>query len=99
MSYPDGYPDFSEFYHPTVKPVEIKFASPTNRPADYKAANLEAGLSKDSIPPVLKPNKPPSGYIWHHHQDGKTMILVEEKVHSEFTHSGGISKVNGKGNE
>jgi hypothetical protein len=99
VSYPDGYPDFSEYYHPTVKPVEIKFASPTNRPADYKAANLEAGLSKDSDPPVIKSNKSPAGYTWHHHQDGKTMILGEEKVHAEFTHSGGVSKVNGKGNE
>ncbi|MFJ8460798.1 hypothetical protein ACIQ57_16880 [Lysinibacillus xylanilyticus] len=27
------------------------------------------------------------------------MVLVEEKVHAEFTHSGGISKVNGKGKE
>ncbi|WP_338553177.1 HNH endonuclease [Paenibacillus sp. KS-LC4] len=99
VSYPDGYPDFSEYYHPTVGPVEITFASPTNRPADYKAANLEARLSKDSNPPVTKPNKSPGGYTWHHHQDGKTMILVEEKVHAEFTHSGGISKVNGKGNE
>ncbi|WP_167397416.1 HNH endonuclease [Lysinibacillus mangiferihumi] len=98
MSYPDGYLNFSKYYHPTVKPDGIKFASPTNRPADYKAANLDAGLSKDSIPPVLKPNKPPSGYIWHH-QDGKTIILVEEKVHAEFTPSGGISKVNGNGNE
>lgn len=42
-------------------------------------------MNKDSIPPVSKPNKPPKGYIWHHHQDGKTMILVEEKIHSEFT--------------
>ncbi|MCI1694295.1 HNH endonuclease [Aneurinibacillus aneurinilyticus] len=35
----------------------------------------------------------------HHHQDGKTMILVDEKVHAEFTHSGGISNVNGKGSK
>ncbi|WP_260985329.1 HNH endonuclease [Paenibacillus xylanexedens] len=99
VSYPDGYPDFSEYYHPTVEPVEIKFASPTNRPADYKAANLEAGLSKDSVPPVTQSNKSPTGYTWHHHQDGKTMILVDEKVHAEFRHIGGVSKVNGKGNE
>ncbi|OPG95211.1 RHS-family protein [Chryseobacterium mucoviscidosis] len=99
VSYPDGYPDFSKYYHPTVEPVEIEFASPTNRPADYKAANAEAGLTKDSVPPVSKSNKPPKGYTWHHHQDGKTMILVEEKIHGEFTHSGGISKVNGKDSE
>ncbi|MGR5911876.1 HNH endonuclease [Bacillus cereus] len=26
------------------------------------------------------------GYIWHHHQDGKTMILVDKDIHREFTH-------------
>ena len=41
-------------------------------------------------------NKPPTGYIWHHHQDGKTMILVQDKIHAEFTHAGGISNVNKK---
>ncbi len=36
-------------------------------------------------------NRPPDGYTWHHHEDGKTMVLVEKKVHSEFSHVGGIS--------
>lgn len=85
VSYPNGYPDFTKYYHPTVKPVEIKIASPTNRPADYKAANEKAGLNKDSDSPVLAPNKPPEGYTWHHHEDGKTMVLVEKDIHREFT--------------
>ncbi|NMF01395.1 HNH endonuclease [Aneurinibacillus aneurinilyticus] len=99
VSYPDSYPDFSMYTHPTVKPVEIEFTKPTNRPTDYKKANAKAGLSKDSDPPIAASNKPPKGYTWHHHQDGKTMILVDEKVHAEFTHSGGISNVNGKGSK
>ncbi|MFB5763710.1 HNH endonuclease [Paenibacillus medicaginis] len=32
---------------------------------------------------LSRTNKPPAGYIWHHHQDGKTMILVEDKVHGD----------------
>ncbi|MBD7964847.1 T7SS effector LXG polymorphic toxin [Fictibacillus norfolkensis] len=95
VKYIDGYPDFTPYMHPTVRPVEINIASPTNRPLDYKEANLKAGLSKDSDPPVPAFNKPPAGYIWHHHQDGKTMILVEKDIHREFTHSGGVSTVNG----
>ncbi|MCY8435085.1 MULTISPECIES: T7SS effector LXG polymorphic toxin [Bacillus] len=96
VRYPDGYPDFTPYMHPTVKPVEIEISKPTNRPADYKKANIEAGLNKDSDPPVPSLNRPPSGYIWHHHQDGKTMILVEKDIHREFTHAGGVSTVNGK---
>jgi len=96
VRYPDGYPDFTEYSHPTVKPVEIEIASPTNRPLDYKNANIKARLNKDSDPPVQVMNKPPTGYIWHHHQDGKTMILVQDKIHAEFTHAGGISNVNKK---
>lgn len=96
VRYPDGYPDFTEYAHPTVKPVEIEIANPTNRPLDYKNANVEAGLSKDSDPPVPALDKPPVGYIWHHHQNGKTMILVDKDIHRQFTHTGGVSTVNGK---
>lgn len=96
VSYPDGYPDFSEYAHPSVKPVEIEIASPTNRPLDYKNANIKAGLNKDSHPPVASLYEAPEGYTWHHHQDGKTMILVDKKVHREFTHAGGISIINRK---
>ncbi|WP_010094771.1 HNH endonuclease [Ornithinibacillus scapharcae] len=94
VRYPDGYPDFTEYAHPTVKPVEIEIANPTNRPLDNKNANIKAGLNKDSDPPVASLNEAPEGYTWHHHQDGKTMILVDKKVHREFTHAGGVSIVN-----
>ena len=53
-------------------------------------------MNKDSDPPVASLNEAPEGYTWHHHQDGKTMILVDKKVHREFTHAGGVSIVNGK---
>jgi hypothetical protein len=95
VRYLNGYPDFTKYAHPTVKPVEIKIASPTNRPLDYKNANKKAGLNKDSDPPVASLNEAPEGYTWHHHKDGKTMILVDKKVHREFTHAGGVSIVNG----
>ncbi|MBC1458843.1 T7SS effector LXG polymorphic toxin [Listeria newyorkensis] len=94
VKYPNGYPDFSEYRHPGVKPVQIEFANPTSRPNDYKAANIRAGLDKNSIPPVTALNKAPSGYTWHHMEDGKTMMLVDMKVHAEFSHKGGVSLKN-----
>ncbi|MCY8024546.1 HNH endonuclease [Bacillus sonorensis] len=53
--------------------VEIEGAKPTNRSAAFKQANLKAGLNKDS--------DPPEGHAWHHHEDGKTMVLVDKIVH------------------
>lgn len=93
VRYPGGYPDFSNYLHPKVKSVKIKFAKPENRPKDFKEANLKAGLDKNSDPPVPANNRPPDGYTWHHHQDGTTMQLVERKVHDEFKHAGGISNM------
>ncbi|WP_162990284.1 HNH endonuclease [Mesobacillus foraminis] len=89
------YPDFTEYSHPTVNPVEIELATPTNRPLDYKNANIKVKLNKDSDPSASLYDAP-EGYKWHHHLDGKTMILVDKKVHREFTHSGGVSIINGK---
>ncbi|MFE4746855.1 HNH endonuclease [Paenibacillus chitinolyticus] len=96
VSYPNGYPDFSPFYHPTIEPVKIKVASPKNNKKDFENANLEAGLTKDSDPPVPSKNEPPEGYTWHHHEDGETMVLVDSDIHDEFKHRGGQSNVNGK---
>lgn len=92
IRYPDGFPDFSEYVHPTVKPVEIEVTG--NRNIDNYRANVKAGLNKDSDAPVRKIYQPPAGYTWHHYQDGKTMILVEWKVNTEFTHIGGVGILN-----
>ncbi|MBA3925580.1 hypothetical protein HPK16_04415 [Listeria sp. W9-0585] len=96
VRYPNGYPDFKDYRHPNVEPVTIKVASPKNPQADFRAANLEAKLDKNSEPPVPELSKPPIGYTWHHHEDGRTMELVEAKIHKDFRHIGGQSAVNGK---
>lgn len=96
VSYPNGYPDFTPYVHPNVEPVKIEVHSPKNNPKDFENANIAAKLSKDTDPPIIDIRKPPEGYKWHHHQDGKTMMLVDEDIHREFRHIGGQSKVNGK---
>ncbi|MFE4243480.1 HNH endonuclease [Peribacillus butanolivorans] len=35
-------------------------------------------------PPIRDIRKPPEGYIWQHHEDGKTMMLVDEDLHREL---------------
>ncbi|MEF2093304.1 T7SS effector LXG polymorphic toxin [Bacillus sp. CFBP9009] len=96
VSYPNGYPDFTSYVHPNVEPVKIEVHSPKNNPKDFENANIAAKLTKDTDPPIIDIRKPPEGYTWHHHQDGKTMMLVDEDIHREFRHIGGQSKVNGK---
>jgi hypothetical protein len=96
VSYPNGYPDFTLYIHPNVKQVKIEVHSPKNNPKDFENANKAAKLTKDTDPPIIDIRKPPEGYTWHHHEDGKTMILVDEDIHREFRHIGGQSKINGK---
>lgn len=46
---------------------------------DFAAANQAAGYQKT-----------PLGMTWHHHQDGITMQLVPEHLHSITGHTGSI---------
>ena len=38
-------------------------------------------------------SKAPTGYTWHHIEDGEHMLLVRTDVHSNFPHTGGASIV------
>lgn len=58
------------------------------RAADFRAANNATGR------PQYGGRSPPK-QTWHHHEDGKTMQLLPRKLHREFTHSGGISRLFG----
>ena len=45
-------------------------------------------------PPTNSAGHAPSGWSWHHHEDGKTMVLVNRKIHDKtiggVNHCGGI---------
>lgn len=73
----EGYPDFSPY---AVEAVEIDMKG--NHTTDYQDANSAAGLERT-----------PEGYTWHHHQDGKTMLLVPTDLHSAVRHTGGVSTI------
>jgi hypothetical protein len=83
----EGFPDFTPFTHPDYpKPVLIKYSG--DRRTDYRLANEKVGRPEAGA-------TPPEHYIWHHMEDGKSMILVQEAVHSTklggFPHTGGFS--------
>jgi hypothetical protein len=69
-----GFPDFSKF---SIKTVEINQTG--NRAVDALLANRAAGLEST-----------PRGFIWHHHQNGTSMQLVNERIHGLTGHTGGV---------
>ncbi len=71
----DGYPDFSPYAKESVT-IDMK----GDHYHDYKNANAAAGYDET-----------PDDYIWHHHQDCKTMQLVPEDLHGAVPHTGGVS--------
>ncbi|MFR9146896.1 MAG: HNH endonuclease [Mediterraneibacter sp.] len=38
-------------------------------------------------------NSKPTGYTWHHLEDGESMLLVNTKIHSKFHHQGGAQGI------
>jgi hypothetical protein len=77
----DGYPDMTPFKYQGsdgLSQVDIDYTG--NRPRDFSAANERAGFSST-----------PDDYVWHHHQNGKTMQLVDRAAHEAIPHTGGFS--------
>lgn len=72
-----GYPDFSPYATEIVQ-IDMK----GNYTTDYQDANQAAGFERT-----------PEGYTWHHHQDGKTMLLVPTDLHAAVGHTGGVSNI------
>ncbi|MBX9570535.1 MAG: HNH endonuclease [Candidatus Obscuribacterales bacterium] len=71
----EGFPDFEPY---AQHKVEISYSG--RRLKDFEIANKLVGLEGT-----------PDGWTWHHHQDGKTMLLVPEKLHDNVRHTGGCS--------
>lgn len=77
----EGFPDFTPYRHPTVKDVQIEFTG--NYEKDNSAADKAAGITRKK--------RDAEEYVWHHHQDGKTMQLIKKDVHEDFFHTGGMA--------
>jgi filamentous hemagglutinin len=78
----DGFPDFAPYATAAVT-FEPHFTG--DRGADRPQANQKAGLVRT-----------PDEFVWHHHQDGSTMLLVPEDLHEAVRHAGGVSIMKGR---
>ena len=74
-----GFPDFSRY---AIKKVQIKMSG--NRKIDENISNKLVGFKST-----------PDNYTWHHHEDGKTMLLIPEDLHDYVKHTGGFAKTKG----
>jgi len=100
----NGFPDFDGFDLKGGYRFYSKQLSVTgNRSPDFKLANnylLENFSSDDiNIPNgniesgwfLKKENGKFEKYTWHHHQDGKTLIPVRQRIHNNTPHTGGVA--------
>ena len=74
----DGFPDFSSYSKAKVKINGLK----GNTSSDFTAANKAIGLKST-----------PSGYTWHHVEDGRTLMLVPTDLHQAVRHTGGAALI------
>lgn len=82
---PSGYPDLDPFVYESngIKAqVEIQFSG--NPKVDFDQAD-------DMMRELVSDWRKPSGWTWHHHEDGKTMQLVPFEIHSLVDHTGGMA--------
>jgi hypothetical protein len=52
---------------------------------DAAIANRAVGLTRT-----------PPGYVWHHVEDGRTMILIPSDIHNAVRHTGGAAVLRGR---
>ncbi len=78
-----GHPDFSRY---AIKKVKIQMTGKDW--IDFPAADKMAGFDKK-----------PSGFTWHHHHDGETMLLVPFELHDAVKHTGGRAIIKDRGNK
>ena len=84
VPYIDGYIKFpDEYLNPTIKSVDIgEFTGDRGKDIDKMLEILEEDYGITEIP---------EGYIVHHDIENGILQLVDENIHTEFTHIGGHS--------
>jgi hypothetical protein len=103
----NGFPDFIECNAAADKKYFVEITdmgvSSTRKPEYMSANNTLTGpplnLQKDvnlrygenGSPIEILENGGWTEYIWHHHQDGKTMMPVKTLAHDKLPHSGGFT--------
>ena len=83
----DGEPDFSPISKGEVKIDDFSAL----RKYNFSKADIELAKQRGCTPKEVADWRKENGYTWHECRDMKTMQKVPSVVHSNITHSGGIS--------
>lgn len=75
---PEGFPDFSPY---SVTSVRVR-----NLTGDY---DLDAPLANRAAGLVDVPD----GYVWHHVEEGNTLMLIPQELHRAVRHTGGAAVI------
>lgn len=88
---PDGkmYPRFEKWAKSTAKFKKPTLESATNHTTLSGNRHWDRNLANEQCGYLQTPN----GYVWHHVEDMKTMLLVPEDIHSAISHVGGASMI------
>ena len=95
LPYRNDHPVFAEGRKANGQPMvreQVEIEQAGNHTTGYGDANRAAG------DPPCKPTQQghPEGTVWHHHEDGKTMQLIDQEDHNVrdggFPHQGGVSQ-------
>jgi DNase/tRNase domain of colicin-like bacteriocin len=57
---------------------------------------LKSNFTDEQLKAIEKGNAKIPDYTWHHHQDGKTLQLVDQTLHSKTGHTGGRAVTGGR---
>lgn len=72
----EGFPEFDRY---AVKTVEFAEGFRGPRAADFRRANEIFGW-RDT----------PPGFVWHHKEDNRTLLLLDRRLHQAVRHYGGV---------
>lgn len=94
--YPNGV-RFSREGFPNFRPYAIAHVKVTGLTGVYsidaKLANEELAR-KLGLPAVPKT---PDGFVWHHVEDGESLLLLPQDLHNAVKHTGGAAVITGGG--
>ena len=74
-----GHPDLAPYARKTITLPNLKGDN-----SDFNRADKAAGFSRGARP---------SGFSWHHHEDGVTLQLVPTDLHRRIGHTGGCAAI------
>jgi hypothetical protein len=57
---------------------------------------LKSNFTDKQLKAIEKENSKIPDYTWHHHQDGETLQLVDQTLHSKTGHTGGRAVTGGR---